>query len=70
MTRTRSINRFHRFVARRRRRGLRAVLPEFRRRDGELPLAPDCVRKLQERVLSREQALEMEEALGAESQGL
>ena len=30
MTRSRSINRFHRFVARKRRRGLRAVLPHLR----------------------------------------
>ena len=30
MTRSRSINRFHRFVARKRRQGLRAVLPHLR----------------------------------------
>ncbi len=30
MTRSRSINRFHRFMARKRRRGLRSVLPHLR----------------------------------------
>ena len=50
MSRSRSFNRFHRYLARQKRRGLRAVLPQFQdaREDQESPAdsSNDVLRRL------------------------
>ncbi len=62
MSRSRSFNRFHRYLARQKRRGLRAVLPQFQdaRRNQESPAnSSDGVLR---RLSLREMELDLMEA--------
>ena len=62
MSRSRSFNRFHRYLARQKRRGLRAVLPQFQgaREDQESPAnSSDGVLR---RLSLREMELDLMEA--------
>ena len=62
MSRSRSVNRFHRFLARQKRRGLRSVLPQFQM-DIEHDGSPvDHSRDMLNRLQGREVDLELLEA--------
>jgi len=62
MSRSRSVNRFHRFLARQKRRGLRSVLPQFQM-DIEHDGSPvDHSRDMLNRLKGREVDLELLEA--------
>ena len=56
MSRSRSFNRFHRYLARQKRRGLRAVLPQFQ----DARQHQECPANSSEDVLSRLSLREME----------
>ena len=59
MTRSRSINRYHRFVARKRRRGLRAALPHLSSDGAQSPDSVDVTCRLQARAASEDLRLEL-----------
>ena len=59
MTRSRSINRYHRFVARKRRRGLRAALPHLSPDGAQSPDSVDVTSRLQARAASEDLRLEL-----------
>lgn len=62
MSRSRSFNRFHRYLARQKRRGLRTVLPRFRD-DHEVMGAPiDHSKQRLDRLLGQEIKLELQES--------
>jgi len=62
MSRSRSVNRFHRYLARQKRRGLRSVLPQFQM-DIEHEGSPvDHSRDMLNRLKGREVDLELLEA--------
>ena len=62
MARDRAFNRFHRYLARQKRRGLRSVLPQFSS-DTQTPVTTrDHSRSSQERISSREMRLDLMEA--------
>ena len=62
MSRSRSVNRFHRFLARQKRRGLRSVLPQFQM-DIEHDGSPvDHSRDMLNRLKGREAELELLDA--------
>jgi len=62
MSRSRSFNRFHRYLARQKRRGLRSVLPQFRM-DSDYDGSPiDHSRNMLNRLKGREVELELMDA--------
>ena len=62
MSRSRSFNRFHRYLARQKRRGLRSVLPQFRM-DSDYDGSPiDHSRDMLKRLKGREVELELMDA--------
>ena len=61
MTRSRSINRFHRSVARKRRRGLRAAVPHLRVDHFEMSEPIDVSDRLINRTADADLAQEMQE---------
>ncbi len=61
MSRSRSFNRFHRYLARQKRRGLRAVLPRFREELEVMGAPIDHSRHILRRLLGREIQLELQE---------
>ena len=61
MTRSRSINRFHRFVARKRRRGLRAAVPYLRVDHFEMSEPIDVSDRLINRTADADLRQEMQE---------
>jgi hypothetical protein len=61
MTRSRSINRFHRFVARKRRRGLRMAVPHLRENQFEMGDPIDVSDRLIIRTADADLRQEMDE---------
>ena len=61
MTRSRSINRFHRFVARKRRRGLRLAVPHLRVDQLEMVEPIDVSDRLMSRTADADLRQEMDE---------
>ena len=62
MSRSRSFNRFHRYLARQKRRGLRTVLPRFRD-DQEVMGSPiDHSKQVLNRLLGQEIKLDLQES--------
>ncbi len=62
MSRSRSFNRFHRYLARQKRRGLRTVLPRFRD-DHEVMGSPiDHSKQVLNRLLGQEIKLDLQES--------
>ena len=64
MSRSRSFNRFHRYLARQKRRGLRAALPRFRDHDDVMGNPIDHTRIIMRRLCGREIQLELQESEG------
>ena len=62
MSRSRSFNRFHRYLARQKRRGLRAVLPQFQDARDLQQSPADRSNDVQRRLSLREIELELTEA--------
>ena len=64
MARSRAFNRFHRFLARQKRRGLRSVLPQFRMDDGSDGTPIDHSRAMLSSSNKRETQLDLLEMEG------
>ena len=62
MSRSRSFNRFHRYLARQKRRGLRIVLPHFQDAREESSSPVNASKELLGRLSRREMELELLEA--------
>ena len=62
MSRSRSFNRFHRYLARQKRRGLRAVLPQFQDARDHQQSPADSSNDVQRRLSLREIELDLMEA--------
>ena len=62
MSRSRSFNRFHRYLARQKRRGLRSVLPQFQDARQHQESSADSSNDLLRRLSLREMELELLEA--------
>ncbi len=62
MSRSRSFNRFHRYLARQKRRGLRAVLPQFRDAHEHQESPAKCSDGVLRRLSLREMELDLIEA--------
>ena len=62
MSRSRSVNRFHRYLARQKRRGLRAVLPQFQDARDHLQSPADSSNDVLRRLSLREIELDLMEA--------
>ena len=62
MSRSRSFNRFHRYLARQKRRGLRAVLPQFQDARDHQQSPADSSNDLLRRLSLREIELDLMEA--------
>ena len=62
MSRSRSFNRFHRHLARQKRRGLRAVLPQFQDAREHQEGPADCSAEVLRRLSRREMELDLLEA--------
>jgi len=62
MSRSRSFNRFHRYLARQKRRGLRAVLPQFQDAREHQESPADCSAEVLHRLSRREMELDLLEA--------
>ena len=62
MSRSRSFNRFHRYLARQKRRGLRAVLPQFQVARDHLQSPADCSNDVLRRLSLREIEMDLMEA--------
>ena len=62
MARDRAFNRFHRYLARQKRRGLRSVLPQFSSDQATPESARDHSRNSRERISTREMRLDLIEA--------
>ena len=62
MSRSRSFNRFHRYLARQKRRGLRAVLPQFQDARDNQQSPADCSNDVLRRLSLREIELDLMEA--------
>ena len=62
MSRSRSFNRFHRYLARQKRRGLRAVLPQFQAAHDEQTSPANASKDLLGRLNRREMELDLLEA--------
>ena len=62
MSRSRSFNRFHRYLARQKRRGLRAALPRFREELEVIGAPIDHSRNVLRRLWGREDLLELQDS--------
>ena len=62
MSRSRSFNRFHRYLARQKRRGLRAVLPQFQDSDNDPTSSANSSKDALGRLSRRELELDLLEA--------
>ena len=62
MSRSRSFNRFHRYLARQKRRGLRAVLPQFQDTRDHQQSPADSSNDVLRRLSLREMELDLMEA--------
>ena len=62
MSRSRSVNRFHRYLARQKRRGLRAVLPQFQDARDHQQSPADSSNDVLRRLSLREIELDLMEA--------
>jgi len=62
MSRSRSFNRFHRYLARQKRRGLRAVLPQFQDAREHQESPADTAHRYRRRLSLREMELDLMEA--------
>ena len=62
MSRSRSFNRFHRYLARQKRRGLRSDLPRFREDTDVMGTPMDHSKSILHRLLGREIQLELQES--------
>ena len=62
MSRSRSFNRFHRYLARQKRRGLRAVLPQFQDASDQQQSPTDSSNDVLRRLSLREMELDLMEA--------
>ena len=62
MSRSRSFNRFHRYLARQKRRGLRAVLPQFQDARDQQQSPTDSSNDLLRRLSLREIEMDLMEA--------
>ena len=62
MSRSRSFNRFHRYLARQKRRGLRAVLPQFQDARDHQQSPADSSNDVQRRLSLREIEMDLMEA--------
>ena len=62
MSRSRSFNRFHRHLARQKRRGMRAVLPQFQDARVHQESSADCSDGVLRRLSLREMELDLMEA--------
>ena len=62
MSRSRSFNRFHRYLARQKRRDMRSALPRFRDHDEMMGYPIDHTRQVLSRLWGKEMKLELEES--------
>ena len=62
MSRSRSFNRFHRYLARQKRRGLRAVLPQFKDAPENHASPANTINEVLRRLSLREMELDLMEA--------
>ena len=62
MSRSRSFNRFHRYLARQKRRGLRSALPRFQDHTEVIGLPINHTEHILSRLLGREIQLELQES--------
>ncbi|RPF83840.1 MAG: hypothetical protein CBB80_003485 [Synechococcus sp. TMED20] len=62
MSRSRSFNRFHRYLARQKRRGLRTALPRFREELDVIGVPVNHSRNILRRLWGREIQLELQES--------
>ena len=62
MSRSRSFNRFHRYLARQKRRGLRTALPRFREELEVIGVPVNHSRNILRRLWGREIQLELQES--------
>ena len=62
MSRSRSFNRFHRYLARQKRRGLRTALPQFREELDAIGVPINHSRNIMRRLWGREIQLELQES--------
>ena len=62
MSRSRSFNRFHRYLARQKRHGLKAVLPQFRDQGETFCKTLNQTHAKAERLAKREIALELQDS--------
>ena len=62
MSRSRSFNRFHRYLARQKRRGLRTALPRFREELDVIGVPVNHSRNILRRLWGREILLELQES--------
>jgi predicted secreted protein len=62
MSRSRSFNRFHRYLARQKRRAMRSALPRFRDHDEMMVYPIDHTRQVLSRLWGKEMKLELEES--------
>jgi hypothetical protein len=62
MSRSRSFNRFHRYLARQKRRGLRTALPQFREELDAIGAPINHSRNILRRLWGREIQLELQES--------